>query len=270
MNDRSHLKKLSMSFIGMLFCLVMWITPAHAISDGCTQLDMPPYSNNYNWTKYDFTAIFYPGDEISWELSGNAYARARIYNVITNVYLKDSDTAPNDNIGSVTIPTLGEYKVYLIAQENPALGVPRSIQASCTIKADNPTSSPNSEEGEENEDDIPTFVTPPDARINWQYGDTNAIMFAHEDGVTVHCVGDSTSWLAAHINQALIESADTSQPQEVPVYRVDENGCRVAFYILDSGEYQVNIWSNEGKIYEIIDDSISFENAIMRYYDPNE
>jgi hypothetical protein len=54
------------------------------------------------------------------------------------------------------------------------------------------------------------------------------------------------------------------------VLSIDEAGCRSAFYILDNGEYQINIWSYEGKLYEIIADNLHFEDAVMRYFDPNE
>ena len=115
----------------------------------------------------------------------------------------------------------------------------------------------------------PHVVLPPDNRINWQYGDLTTVMYDHADGVAVYCYNGNT-WLGMHINQAVIDNADTTQPQSVPILSVDHAGCVTAFYILDSGEYQLNIWTFEGKIYEIIADNIDFTNPTTRYYDPNE
>jgi hypothetical protein len=115
----------------------------------------------------------------------------------------------------------------------------------------------------------PHIVLPPDSRINWQYGDLNAVIYKHADGAVVYCHNGNT-WLGMHVNQASVDAWDASQPQEIPVLEVDHAGCRTAFYILDSGEYQINVWSAEGKIYEMIANNLHFDNATMRYYDPNE
>jgi hypothetical protein len=115
----------------------------------------------------------------------------------------------------------------------------------------------------------PDIVLPPDDRINWQYGDLNAVVYEHAEGAVVYCF-NGNAWLGMHITQELVDSWDTSLPQEIPVLYVDQAGCLTAFYILDSGEYQINIWTFEGKIYEVIADNIYFRDATKRYYDPNE
>lgn len=111
----------------------------------------------------------------------------------------------------------------------------------------------------------PASVVPPDTRINWQYGDLNAVVYAHEsgDGVAVYCYVDGVTGLGMQVNQATVDNAGATS-QDVPVLEHNENGCHVAFYILDSGEYQINIWTWDGKLYEIIADNINFTDATMR------
>lgn len=116
----------------------------------------------------------------------------------------------------------------------------------------------------------PHIVLPPDNRINWQFGDLGAVVYDHSDGAVVYCYTDGDSWLGMHISQAVVDNADNGGDQSVPVMTIDELGCRAAFYMLDNGQYQINIWSEEGKMYEIIADSLDFANAEMRYLDPSE
>jgi hypothetical protein len=113
------------------------------------------------------------------------------------------------------------------------------------------------------------IVYPPDDRINWQYGDLYTVVYRHPEGAVVYCF-NGNAWLGMHITQAVVDAWDTSLPQAVPVLEVNHDGCRAAFYILDDGLYQINVWSYEGKIYEIIADNIHFDEAIKRYFDPNE
>ena len=72
-----------------------------------------------------------------------------------------------------------------------------------------------------------------------------------------------------HINQDVVDAWDAGQPQDTPVLEVHERGCHAAFYILDNGEYQINIWADEGKRYELVADNIDFADAEMRSFDPN-
>jgi hypothetical protein len=109
---------------------------------------------------------------------------------------------------------------------------------------------------------------PKDSRINWQMGDLGAVVYDHEDGVVVYCYDGSNTWLGMHISQAVVDNADRSQPQDVPVLEAD--GCNAAFYILDNGQFQINLWSSEGKLYELISDDLDFTDAVKRHFDPNE
>jgi hypothetical protein len=104
----------------------------------------------------------------------------------------------------------------------------------------------------------------PDNRINWHFGDLSAVIYDHEDGVVVYCWADGASWLGLHITQELVANADTNQAQDIPIVEYNERGCQFAFYILDSGEYLINIWTSDNKLYEIIADNLDFANATMR------
>lgn len=119
--------------------------------------------------------------------------------------------------------------------------------------------------------EAPTFVTPSDNRINWQYGDGSTVVYPGPDneGVDVYCY-DGVGTLAMRITQEVVDNWDASQPQLIPVMEVNEPPCRAAFYILDNGQYQINIWSPEGKLYEMISDDLNFAGATKRYSDPNE
>jgi hypothetical protein len=116
---------------------------------------------------------------------------------------------------------------------------------------------------------ISDIVYPSDNRINWQYGDLSSVLYATNGGIAVYCYSDTT-WLAFFVDQSTVDAWDTTQAQDIPVVEVNENDCRAAFYILDSGEYQINLWSKEGKLYEIIADNLEFQNATKRYTDLNE
>jgi len=112
--------------------------------------------------------------------------------------------------------------------------------------------------------DAPSLVLAPDNRINWHFGDLSAVIYDHEDGVVVYCWADGASWLGTHITQELVANADTNQAQDIPIVEYNERGCQFAFYILDSGEYLINIWTSDNKLYEIIADNLDFANATMR------
>lgn len=112
-------------------------------------------------------------------------------------------------------------------------------------------------------------ISNPDQRINWGYGDLDAVVYSQGDGAIIYCY-EETAWLAFQITPEIVEAWDTSLPQETPVLEFDDGACRTAFYILDTGEYQINIWTEDGKLYEIIADNLRFENASLRYFDPNE
>ena len=115
----------------------------------------------------------------------------------------------------------------------------------------------------------PNVVLPPDDRVNWQYGDLFVVLYSNTNGVEVYCF-DGDMWVGTAITQSLVNNWDTSLSQSVPVLTVNQGICHWAFYILDSGEYQINVWTVDGKLYEIIADNLRFDGATKRYFDPNE
>jgi hypothetical protein len=107
-------------------------------------------------------------------------------------------------------------------------------------------------------------VMPPDERINWQYGDLNAVLYRGEDeqgnpALNLYCYDGENASLGFQITAADLENAP-----------IEANGCDATFYVLDTGELQVNIRDAEGKLYEIICDDLACESPNMRYFDPNE
>lgn len=114
-------------------------------------------------------------------------------------------------------------------------------------------------------------VQPPDNRLNWGYGDLDVVVYHHNDGgVVVYCYADGVSWLAFQINQDIVDNANPNLEQSVPILEYEQGDCHAAFYILDAGEYQINIWTSDNKLYEIVADNINFENATMNYVDSGE
>lgn len=110
---------------------------------------------------------------------------------------------------------------------------------------------------------------PPDERLNFQYGDLNAVVYDHSDGVVVYCYNEGASSVGFLVTQDVIDNADPNSPQAVPVMQAED--CGAYFYILDSGEYQINIFTPDGnKYYELISDTLNFRGATKRYFDATE
>lgn len=107
-------------------------------------------------------------------------------------------------------------------------------------------------------------VEPPDERINWQYGDLNAVLYRGKDeqgnpALNLYCYDGENAALGFQITSANMEDAP-----------IEANGCDVSFYLLENGQLQVNIRDDEGKLYEIICDDLACENPVMRYFDWQE
>jgi hypothetical protein len=107
-------------------------------------------------------------------------------------------------------------------------------------------------------------VFPPDNRINWQYGDLNAVLYRAEDSdgnpaLNLYCYDGENTWLGLHIT--------TANTQDAPI---EANGCDVTLYLLETGQLQINIRDAEGKLYEIICSDLACESPIMRYFDWQE
>jgi|GEM_PF-6356247 len=118
------------------------------------------------------------------------------------------------------------------------------------------------------------IVYPPDDRVNWQFGDLSVVAYSvnNDDGneeLHVYCWNGFTAWLAFAITSEELEGIETP-PTNTLFIEEDENGCRVEFWLLSSGTYQLNIYTPDGKLYEIEDDDLDFRDADRRYFDPNE
>ncbi len=99
--------------------------------------------------------------------------------------------------------------------------------------------------------------TPPDNRLNWGHGDHLGILYPSQDtsgnpSIELYCLNEQGAvFLGFHITFAMIAGYDTNPSVNTEVAR--NNDCPAAFYILDTGEYQVNIGPDaEGKTEVVI------------------
>ena len=94
-----------------------------------------------------------------------------------------------------------------------------------------------------------TVLMPPDSRINWQHGDSDAVVYPARDdagdpALHVYCVdGDGDGYLSFAVTGADIASYP-EQPAENTLIARDD-ACPVQFHILTTGEYQVTIGPDE-------------------------
>lgn len=95
----------------------------------------------------------------------------------------------------------------------------------------------------------------PDDRINWKHGDGYAVLYAQKDdkgNPTLHlyCIdAKGNGYLGEILTQEMFDKAPAKPPVNTKVG--ETSACRVPikFYVLTSGEYQVNIGPNyEGKV----------------------
>jgi hypothetical protein len=115
--------------------------------------------------------------------------------------------------------------------------------------------------------EIPFYLL--DGRLNPQMGDGLAIAYEGSDGnggssLDFYCVApDSTGFLGLQITA---EDLPESIPAENTLIKQSEV-CNVAFYVLSSGEYQVNIGPDaEGKVWELIFTSLDMDNLRMQQF----
>lgn len=99
----------------------------------------------------------------------------------------------------------------------------------------------------------------PDDRINWKHGDNTAILYPRKDAegkpvLQLYCMSpDGKGTLGDIITQDMFDKAPAKPAVNTKVH--ETNVCRVpvTFYVLTTGEYQVNIGPDiEGKTHEII------------------
>lgn len=109
--------------------------------------------------------------------------------------------------------------------------------------------------------EIPFYAL--DGRLNPLNGDNLAVAYEGSDGnggtsLDLYCVrADSTGMLGLQITQ---DDLPTTTPDENTLIAQSEI-CNVSFYVLSSGEYQVNIGPDaEGKVWELIFTSLDMDN----------
>lgn len=122
----------------------------------------------------------------------------------------------------------------------------------------------------------PSAPIAPDSRVNWQYGDTRTVAYSRNTGtdspeLLVYCWDDELdrSFLGMTITQDLLTDFTPNGSNQL-VMALDRDGCSAEFWMLGDGQLQLNIYANDGKIYELIDSDLDFNDAENRYYDPNE
>jgi hypothetical protein len=102
-------------------------------------------------------------------------------------------------------------------------------------------------------------------------GDEIAVMFpaTTDEGVRrldVYCYVNGQGLLAFAVTEDEIASASGSEP----VLLASAADCRADLYWLPSEEIQLNIWTPEDKLYEIICADLQCADPTMRFTDPNE
>lgn len=104
---------------------------------------------------------------------------------------------------------------------------------------------------------LPVVVPPPDHRLNWKKGDSYAILYpafddAGDTAIHGYCVFDDEGVLGL-----LATAADVADPLPAENTLITNSGvCNLSFYVLDTGEYQINIGPDaEGKVWVFIWDA---------------
>jgi hypothetical protein len=115
------------------------------------------------------------------------------------------------------------------------------------------------------ETDTALNVPPPDDRINWRSGDDSAVVYVRNDAegnpiLEIYCIDEnSEGHLALLITESDVSAIAT--PPESNQLVAESNDCALSFYVLTSGEYQINIGpDSEGKIVALIFESLNAEN----------
>lgn len=97
-------------------------------------------------------------------------------------------------------------------------------------------------------------------RFYWRTFSANGAVvgYATSGGLDVYCYSGGVSTLVMSITPTSTALS------------VDEGACQVAFYVLDGGLYQLNVWSPDGKLYEIFANNRRFDNPSIRHTDPTK
>ncbi len=97
---------------------------------------------------------------------------------------------------------------------------------------------------------------PPDNRLNWQFGDDLAVLYVQQDAagnpaLHIYCVNANS----AGVLGLVVTSADLAGIPDPPARNTlvaQSAVCAVSFWVLTTGEYQVNIRNTAGKVFVIV------------------
>lgn len=109
---------------------------------------------------------------------------------------------------------------------------------------------------------------PTDGRVNWKKGDLEAVIFEATDAqgraaLHIYCVNaEGFGYLGMTINQEDIEGLPTQPESNITIKTSDL--CNLGFYLLTTGQFQINIGPNEeGKVYVTIFNGLPPANVVF-------
>lgn len=114
---------------------------------------------------------------------------------------------------------------------------------------------------------------PNDDRANWTFGDLESVMYLRTDengqpAVHLYCVEDGSVGVIGLVVTEEDLKGFSQFPSENTLVK-SSDVCKVSFYILTTGEYQVTIGPDAlGKIYAIVGTGLEFANRHMHILDP--
>lgn len=158
-------------------------------------------------------------------------------------------TLPFDASSTIIIPEDGEYIFRFIALARDTGGSTLEYNFSC---------------GELQS------ASAPDDRVNYGYGDVFTVAYSpfvdDTHNLDVYCADEELAFSVSPADVAGL--TPTTEAQLIAAFT--KGTCSAEFYLLSSGEYQLNIYAPEGKLYTLIDIDLDFRDARKTYFDPNE
>lgn len=114
---------------------------------------------------------------------------------------------------------------------------------------------------------------PPDDRLNWRAGDNDAAVYVRSDdagnpAIHIYCIeDDSKGQLGLIVTEDALAGIDASPTVNELV--AESSTCAVSFYVLTSGEYQINIGpDSEGKSTILIFEGLTAGNLYTQSIAP--
>lgn len=119
-------------------------------------------------------------------------------------------------------------------------------------------------------DETASTLPPPDNRINWRSGDDYAVVYVRNDAegnpmLEIYCIDENSQGNLTLLITESDVSAITTPPESNQLV-AESDDCAVSFYVLTTGEYQINIGpDSEGKIVALIFQSLNLENLYTEW-----